>query len=945
MPVFTPAPADFTPQPDDVISSTGRRRGLLLGALLLAATAGYGQQAGVPLISARLEGAPFTQLVQEIEARTPYRFYFEPAAVDTIRVTVRAEQQPLPQVLEAALARSGLHFAIDEQRRVFLTSGRPIVPGLADSYFQAAKPGSLAAAPPVTDDPLDGLNRPRQAASATRVQVVGPRGAGEPTGPVTISGHLRDQKTGEPVVGAAVFVQDPNVGTATNQAGYYSLTLPAGTHTLQVRGLGYQNTQRQVQLRGSGTLDLEVAAEVTSLKEVVIEAEKDRNVAGLQMGVDKLEMRTIRQVPTALGEADVLRVVLTLPGVKSVGEGSTGLNVRGGSVDQNLILFNGATIYNPSHLFGFFSAFNPDVVKSVELYKSALPARFGGRLSSVLDIVGREGNKKKWAGAGGVGPLTGRLTLEGPLVKDKTSLLVGGRTSYSDWLLRRLPNRSFQQSSARFYDLNAQLSHTIDEKNSLQISAYRSRDEFRLAADTTYRYLNQNASGQWNHVYNPQLYSVLTAAYSRYEYQIESEKNPVNASQLAYTLQQANAQLDFNYLYSPRHALEFGASTIFYHVAPGSLRPRGAESLVVPEVLQRERALESALYLSDRIELNHRLGLQLGLRYSLFNALGPREVPQYLPGEPRSEETQTGTRTYGAGRPLATYHGPEYRAALKYALTANSSVKASFTRTRQYLHLLTNTAAISPTDIWKLSDSYIRPQVGNQLALGYYHNFRHNTIETSVETYVKRTRDFVDYKSGATLVLNPHLETDVVNAEGQAYGVEVLVRKLSGALNGWISYTYSRSLVQVKNGPVDEQVNNGRRYPSSFDKPHDATLVGNYRFNQRFSTSLNVTYSTGRPITLPLAKYYVDNAARVVYSDRNAYRVPDYFRADIGLNLEGTHRIKKLAHSFWTLGVYNLTGRKNPYSVFYRTENGQIKGYQLSIFGQPIPTLTYNFKF
>jgi hypothetical protein len=450
---------------------------------------------------------------------------------------------------------------------------------------------------------------------------------------------------------------------------------------------------------------------------------------------------------------------------------------------------------------------------------------------------------------------------------------------------------------------------------------------------------------KWKHNFSNKLYGVLTGTFSQYEYQIESERNPVNASVLRFDIRQLGGQVDFSYFHSAKHTVEFGASTQRYNILPGSLAPRGSESLVLPETLAREQAQESAFYASERWDLSSRFSVYLGLRYSLYQALGPRTVNVYQEGRARSTTSITDTVRYGAGSTVATYQGPEYRFSMKYALTDNTSVKASYNRTRQYIHQLTNTAAISPTDTWKLSDAYVKPQVGDQVALGYYHNFRNNTIETSVETYYKVMHDFLDYKSGAVLLLNRNLETDVVNAEGKAYGVEFSLRKSTGKLNGWLNYTYSRSFVQVASSFPADRINDGAYYPSNFDKPHEVNLASNYRFSRRFSTSLNFNYSTGRPITLPLSKYFIDGVARVFYSDRNAYRVPDYYRVDFAMNIEGNHRIKKLAHSSWTLAVYNLTGRRNPYSVYFKSQNGQIKGYQLSIFGQPIPTVTYNFKF
>ena len=817
-----------------------------------------------------------------------------------------------------------------------------INPALADDFFQPRNGVAVADEP--DDEPVaDPAGRSHLVSAAEfKVYVIGLAGTNTRA---TLAGHLRDQKTGEPIIGASIYDEVLNVGASTDQFGAYSLTLSVGRRNLKIRGVGIKNTRRQVVLRGNGKLEIEVEEDIVTLKEVVVEAEKDKNVSGLQMGVEKIDIKTMRQVPTAFGETDILRVVLTLPGVKSVGEGSTGLNVRGGATDQNLILFNDAPIYNPSHLFGFFSAFNPDILQGIELYKSAIPAKYGGRLSSVLDITTREGNKKKLAGSGGIGPLTGRLMLEGPIIKDKSSFIISGRASYSDWLLKRLPSRTFSQSSASFSDLTAHISHEFNDKNALYLTGYYSTDRFRLATDTTYHYTNKTASVKWRHTFSNRFFAVLTGTYSHYDYDVTSLRDKPSASQLTYGIGQTGGKVDFTYFPNPRHSFDFGASSSRYDIMPGSLLPQGEGSLVKPDVLNREKAQESALYVSDRFDITPRFSVSAGLRYSFFQALGPRDVYQYAPGETRSESSITDTVRYGNNQVLAHYQGPEYRLSARYSLSDNSSVKAGYTRTRQYIHQLTNTASVSPTDIWKLSDTNIRPQVGDQYSVGYYRNFRANTIEASVETYYKTLRDFVDYKSGATLVLNHHIETDIINAQGKAYGVEVFVKKLTGKLNGWVSYTYSRSLVQVNAATTADMVNGGNYYPSNFDKPHEVSLIGNYRLSRRFSTSLNFNYSTGRPITLPLAKYYVNNALRVYYSDRNAYRVPDYYRVDLSLNIEGGHKVKKLGHSSWTVGVYNLTGRRNPYSVYFKSTGGQIRGYQLAIFGEPIPTVTYNFKF
>ncbi|MGV3589459.1 MAG: TonB-dependent receptor domain-containing protein [Adhaeribacter sp.] len=916
---------------------------LLLLGFFISFSAAQGQTTETKLISGDFQNLSFESFARVLETKIGRRFYFDPAQVDSLKINLVVSEKTLPQVLEQVFQNTDYRFALDAYNRVFIIKGREINPNLPADFFQ----GNITMAP-IADNKTPTSSRiaaPTRNTNQSELKLY-TIGTGAPTADkANLAGHIRESKSGEPVIGAAVYIESPLIGTTTDQFGYYSLTLPVGRHEVKIKRLGLKNTRRQIQLNANGKLDIELEEDITPLKEVVIEAEKDKNVAGMQMGLEKLDIKTMRQVPTAFGETDILRVVLTLPGVKSVGEGSTGLNVRGGATDQNLILFNDAVIYNPSHLFGFFSAFNPDILKTVELYKSAVPAKYGGRLSSVLEIATRDGNKKQLAGSGGIGLLTSRLTLEGPLVKDKTSFLLGGRSTYSDWILTKLPNSVLNQSKASFYDLNAHLTHEINDRNTLYATGYLSRDKFKLGGDTLFNYSNRTGSAKWKHIFNNKLYGVLTGSYSHYDYAATSELNPVNASELTYGIDQTQLQADFNYFHSAKHTFDFGVSTIRYNVAAGSLQPVGSESLITPDVLDREKARESAVYLSDKFDISQRLSVSVGLRYSLYQALGPRETYQYAPLISKTTNSITDTLTYNKGDVIANYHGPEYRLSAKYSLSDNSSVKVSFNRMRQYIHMLSNTASMSPTDIWKLSDAHIRPQVGEQYAIGYYRNFRANTIETSVEAYIKNMHDFVDYKNSATLLLNHHLETDVINAEGKAHGVELMVKKLTGKINGWVSYTYARSLVRVNQPTTSDVINNGKYYPSNFDKPHDFTMISNYRFSRRFSTSLNFTYSTGRPITLPLARYFADNSMRVYYSDRNAYRVPDYYRADFALNIEGNHKVRKLAHSSWTLGIYNLTGRKNPYSIYFKTENGRINGYKLSVFGRPIPNLTYNFKF
>jgi hypothetical protein len=493
--------------------------------------------------------------------------------------------------------------------------------------------------------------------------------------------------------------------------------------------------------------------------------------------------------------------------------------------------------------------------------------------------------------------------------------------------------------------VNLNVSHKINNKNDLYFTGYRSDDRFSLDSDTTYNYNNQNVSVKWKHVFNSKLNGFLTAGYDQYKYKIYSYENKVNAYDMMFDINQANTKLDFTYLVNAKHNLDFGASSIHYKLHPGSFTPHGGESLVTENVVAAEQALESAVYLSDRFNISNKFSIQGGLRYSYYNFLGPNDVAVYAEGLPRTESNRIETKSYNKGKSIKQYGGPEYRLSLRYAFTPSFSIKTGYNSLRQYIHMLSNTTSIAPTDIWKLSDPNIKPQQGDQVSFGLYKNLKSNTIETSVEVYYKRLEDYLDYKPGAQLVLNHNVETEVVNTKGKAYGVEVMVKKPGGKLNGWITYTYSRVLLKMDDPTTGIVVNNGDYYPANYDKPHDATMIGNFRVNHRFSLSANVTYSTGRPITLPVARYNYMGSQRVLYSDRNGYRIPDYFRADFSMNIQGNHKVNQKTHNSWTIGVYNLTGRRNAYSVYYVSENGRVNGYKMSIFGSIIPFINFNIRF
>ena len=898
------------------------------------------------LITGNFNEINFSEFVQKVEAQTNFHFYYDPSQLDSTTITISVTNAHLPSVLDKIFANTDLHYFIDNDNHIFITKGFSLASNLPYGFFNGQQDTSMIVRNEAgAHGYMKQVKKAKQEISIeNKLFDVGIKRNETPTGKVNVAGYIRDAQTGESISGAVIYLNHPNLQVSTDQFGYYSLILPAGRHTLNIIAPGMFDTKRQVMLYSDGKFNIDMDEKVTRLKEVLVEAGKEKNVRSTTMGMDKLSMAAIKQIPAVMGEVDVLRAVLTLPGVKSVGEASTGLNVRGGATDQNLILFNGANIYNPSHLFGFFSAFDPDVIKDVTLYKSSIPAKYGGRISSVLDITSLDGNDKKISGSAGLGPLTSKFTLEGPIVNSKTTFVAGVRTTYSNWLFKVLP-KDYAKSRANFDDGTIHINHKINNKNNVYINGYISGDKFNLNSDTTYQYYNKNANINWKHDFNNRFYGVLSAGIDHYDYRVNFDADSVNAYNLKFSVNQYKTNLDFSYFLNNKHTLTFGASSLMYDIHSGSLNPIGKTSLVTPDTLEAEHALESALYVSDRYNVSSNLSFEGGIRYSMFNYLGPKHINSYAPGLPKDLNNVIATNYYPSGKIIKTYMGPEFRLSGRYSLSDNTSIKASANSLRQYIHMLTNTTSISPTDVWKLSDPNLQPQLGTQVALGLYKNFKNNTIETSVEVYYKWFTNYLDYRSGAVLIMNHHIETDVINTKGKAYGVELLVKKTTGKMNGWLSYTYSRSFLQQDDPNAGEKINNGAEYPSNFDQPHNFTFIGNYRFTHRFSVSLNTTYSTGRPITLPIAEYDYAGSVRVLYSERNAYRIPDYFRTDLSMNLEGNHKIHQLTHNSWSLGVYNLTGRKNAYSVYFISENGQIHGYKLSIFGTAIPFITYNIRF
>ena len=874
-------------------------------------------------------GITFERFTELVEKETSYRFFFRENDVAGLTVNIQASNDKLEDVLGVIFLKTDLKFSISSQKEVFVSKGEKLQVEFLPNYFQAPTSGLSGSA--VQDEFV-----------RNRRYVIGIPGSGEEA---KLVGVVKSLENNQPIQGAIVYEKESMRQTITDQEGNYELTIPKGYKTLQVQNIGGYTEQRLLDIQGDGVLDLNIGEGIFSLNEVVVRSGALSNVSRPEMGVQSLSVQQMRKLPAVMGEVDIIKGILTMPGVNTAGEASVGFNVRGGAADQNLILLDQNTLFNPSHLFGFFSAVNSDMVQGVELYKAGVPASLGGRLSSVLQVTPKKGRTDKIGGSGGIGPMTSRLSIDGP-IGENTTFILGTRLTYSDWLLDFLEDRiDLGASRAFFADFNGAIEHRFSEKDAIRVSGYLSKDEFQFDPDTVYSYSNQNFAVSWMHFFNDKLEATFSAGQDGYDFLVEGEDNPLNAYQYRFDIRQQFLKAQFRQEKGDRHILTYGVHGIYYQLNPGRINPFGTESIVIPDEVASEKAMDWSLFIGDEFEINEQLTLSGGLRYNFYRFLGPQTLPVYAAGESFLTENITGETSYGAGENVQTYHGPEFRFSARYALSNWSSIKAGVNSMRQNIHLLSNSSVITPTDTWKLSDPFLRPQRGIQYALGYFRNMKQGMYELSAEVYYRTMQNLLDYKSGATIVLNDRIEQDVLVTQGKAYGMELYLRKLQGKLNGSLAYTYSRSLLQTDPTERKEQINRSEWYPSNFDQPHNANLVMNYELSRRLNMTLAGKYSTGRPVTLPIAKFEYGGAERVYFSDRNSFRVPDYFRMDFSINLEGNHKVKKLAHASWSFGVYNVLGRDNAYSIYYVPEGGKLQGYQLAIFAQPIPFITYNFRF
>ena len=745
----------------------------------------------------------------------------------------------------------------------------------------------------------------------------------------TVSGEITDAETGEDLVAATVYLEGSSLGSASNSYGFFSLTVPGGKQVLVCRYIGYEAFRKEIDLNKDIYLNIRLKAQSTQLDEVVVRAERaDRNLSSVDIGVEKLDISSITRIPVLLGEKDVLKTLQLLPGISTISEGSAGFSVRGGSVDQNLILLDEAPVYSASHLLGFFSVFNADAIRDVNVYKGGIPANFGGRAASVVDIQMKDGNSQRVAGSGGIGLISSRLTLEGPISRDKSSFILSGRRSYAD-LIAVGTGLLESGTSLYFYDLNAKINYRLNENNRIFLSGYFGKDDFGFEEFGT-DWGNATGTLRWNHLFGPRLFANTTFIYSNYTYGFNLDDD----LKLSSGIEDFAFKEDLTLFLNPDHTLKFGLNSTYHKFNPGELLTGDGEFAAIGDlVMEQKQSVESGLYLSSKSRFGERFSAEYGMRLSVFHQLGEGWDFRYNEDNERIDSTW-----YGKGELMQSYFSLEPRLSMNYRLGEFSAIKASFNRITQYLHLLSNSTSGQPTDTWVPSSTNVEPVTVNQYSAGYYRNFLDNNLEVSVEAYYKDMHKVTDYEDGTNVFFNEDIEASIVSGDGRSYGLEFYLKKKYGKLTGWFSYTLARTEILIPEIST-------HWYPTSYDKTHDVALVLSYELSRRLSLSGSWIYFTGNAVTFPSGKYEFDGYLASYYTERNGYRMPDYHRLDLNLHLAGKEH--KRFKSSWDFSVYNAYNRHNAYLIQFReseSQSGTTEAVKLSLFGI-VPSITWNFEF
>ncbi|MCF8225164.1 MAG: TonB-dependent receptor [Bacteroidales bacterium] len=917
-------------------------RPLLIACFILTASYVRAQHVQDKL-AIHLTESPFEVFVEKIEQQTGQRIFYKDEWVEAHQLSIDEDSATLSYVLEQAIKGTGLVYDIIPGRGIFLLPQRHIEKDIA---------ASIRTSKVVINSGVNDLGmKPNQSfIQGTRPrQIIQTISVGKPeqrilNKPARVMGYITELESGDPVTGATMYIKETGKGYVSDNAGVVIMAVSPGTYTVQFNYIGKEEVNKQMIIYSDGKFTIEMPSSMIAIDEVQIQARHYREINSTDIGVMRISLKSVKQIPLFMGESDVIKIAKLLPGITSAGEASSGVNVRGSSVDQNIFYINRVPIYNTSHLFGFFSAFNSSIIRDYAIYKGNIPANYGGRLASVFDISTRKGNNRKFTGNASISPISTNVTAEGPIIREQASFLINARSTYSDWILEKIEDPLIRDSDALFNDFSGSLNMSINENNSLSAFYYQSYDRFMYSDLSNYEYTNRGGSINWNRQLSSSITSNLSAAVSNYNFSFNDTRQLSQAYTHNYNITHSELSNEYRWIPALNHRVEYGANLIYYHLNRGVVQPYGDVSLRSPMDLGTEQGVEAGIFISDNINIFKWLSLYAGLRYSYYSFLGPNRVREYWDGYPKEEYTALSITEYGSFKNIAHYSGPEIRSAVNFKSGENTSFKLAFNQMRQYLLMLSNTVAISPTDQWKLTDAHIKAPLSYQYSGGVYHIFPSSGISSSIEIYYKSSDNIVDYKDGADFINTSFTETEILQGHLAAYGLELLAEKGSGRLNGWISYTISRSMMEVSGTSSLGSINEGKPYPSNYDRPHVLNLVANYKVNRRLSLGSNLVYMKGRPVSFPSSIYFVDDFAYIDYQSRNQFRVPDYFRIDLSLTLEGNLKAEKPLHSSWSLNVYNLLGRKNPQSIYFEPGEYFIHGYSFSVIGVPLITLTWNAK-
>jgi hypothetical protein len=887
------------------------------------------------LVTGSYDHTTLKSFIKETGQKYNVEFYYDDSSVANIMVTADFQEIPLDSCIKVVLDHSGLEYYMLNNNQVIIYSGNSLTE-LFGGDFKSMESS-------IGTEKHDVLSRDKLQEIRYQMINIGKPGTRN-SGMATLSGYLRNFDTGDPVAGGNIYVSNIQKGSTSDANGFYKITLPPGNQVVNFTCIGMQPATRNINLYSDGKLDVDMELKLNLLEGAVIVGQGEGKVGKMHIGMERIEILTIKSIPTLLGESDVVKSVLILPGVVSVGEGTAGFNVRGGNTDQNLILIDRATLYYPSHFFGNFSAINSEIIQNATLYKGSIPVRYGGRISSVFEINSKDGSNERLSGSAGISPIYARFNLGGPLFSAKSTFQTSFRSTYSDWLLSRINVPELYNSEAGFYDIQARLNLSLNDKNNLLINFYHSSDRFQLHSDTSYKYRNTIGSIILNHKYNEALTGSTSLICSMFDYEISNVNSTDQSFTLTHRLTNFSLINDFVYSRGTGIRYNYGAELNFYSINPGERRvPEGSN--ISPLDASNEHALEYGLYGGTEYSVSGNLKIEAGIRLSGILSFDDGKKYIYGANQPYSEENIIDTLYVSNKSIQKSYMHPEWRFSLSYSPGQNSAIKFSYNKTAQYIHMISNTTAISPTDTWKLSDEYVLPETGDQVSAGYFMNFGKHRIEASGEVFYKWISNIKQYKAGADLLLNDHIETEIMNARGKAYGLELSLEKSGGRIYGRVDYTWSRTMIKSVSGFKEELINRGEYYPANWDKPHNFNMLASLKMSRRLIFSSGLYYSTGRPVTYPVSKYMLGDQVFLQYSDYNRYRLPDYFRLDLSVTYSGNLKTDKKMHSSLTFSLYNVTSRKNAYSVYYKSEGGQYRAYQLSVFGTVIPTLTYNINF